>query len=399
MFNWIIVGMLSLLAVWTTVWVFYQLVLACLYFLVPDEEITTVEPRNRFAVIIPAHDEEMTITRALNSWNRIHYPSDLFAVHVIADNCTDRTAEIARAHEAICCERHNAKNTGKGHALAWALEILSLDAYDAVVFVDADTTVDPELLCAMNNRLISGASVIQGFDAVRNPNDSPMTRLMQVTNVMKNLLFNHAKSKLGLSVQLMGTGMCFRRDVLQQIGWKAFSIGEDGEQFAYLAGAGIRVEYEPKAIVFAEEASSFGEAYTQRVRWSSGRMQLMGVGARLFIQGLRKGDLRLMDAALTFLIPNYAMLANMTLFGIVMTSLVEMHAGSFLLLWFLFLLGAQVLYFFTGVRMSNIPVRALGSLTFAPMFLMWKILIDVIAILHVRDSAWVRAYRRSETKE
>jgi len=388
-------GMLFILALWATFFVLYQLGLAILYFFVQDQPVAQVDPQKRFAVIIPAHNEEMTIGTALESWKMMQYQRNLFELYVLADNCTDRTSEIARARGAACFTRQDTEKTGKGHALAWALEVIPLAAYDAVVIVDADTTVSPEFLTVMNNRLVSGSKVIQGYDGVMNPDDTALTRLMQITNVMKNQLFNHAKSKMGLSVQLMGTGMCFDRVTLQQIGWKAFSKGEDGEQFAYLTDAGIQVEYEPQAIVLAQEASSFGQAYTQRIRWASARMQLVGLGIELLISGLRKFDLRLIDAALTYLIPNYAMLSSLSLIGFVITLLADLYFRQVFLLWFIAVLGAQTLYFALGVALSKPSIKTLTSLSFAPVFLLWKIAIDLIALFRIKDSLWVRTDRVS----
>jgi len=390
-----ILGMLSLVALWATFFVLYELILACLYFLVPDKAVTVSDPQKKFAVIIPAHNEEIMIGTALDSWKKVDYPHNLFEVYIIADNCTDRTAEVAHAHGAVCVERHDTEKTGKGHALAWALETLPLNAYDAIVVVDADNTVSPKFLIAMNNRLINGAKVIQGFDGILNPNDSVLTRLIQITNFMKNLLFNHAKSKVGLSVQLMGTGMCFDRIVLQQVGWKAFSIGEDGEQFAYLAEAGIQVEYEPTAIVYAQEASSFGQAYTQRIRWVSGRNQLVGLGLQLLIRGLRRFDWRLVNAALTFLTPHYVELANVTIVGFAITLFWDTPGRSVLLPWFVFLVIGQALYFFIGVGISKQSRRVLSSIGFVPIFLLWRLLINLISIFRLRRSVWVRTERES----
>ena len=395
MLSWFIVGMLFLVVLWATFFVLYQLGLAIVYLFVQDKPVAKEDPQKRFAVIIPAHNEEMTIGTALESWKRMQYPRNLFEVYVIADNCTDQTSEIARAHEAACFTRQDTEKTGKGRAIAWALETIPLYAHDAVVIVDADTTVSPEFLTVMNNRLVSGSKVIQGYDGVLNPDDSCMTRLMQITNVMKNLLFNHAKSKVGLSVQLMGTGMCFDRLILQQVGWKAFSKGEDGEQFAYLTEAGIQIEYEPKAIVHAQEASSFGQAYTQRIRWASARMQLVGLGIELLVSGLRKCDLRLIDAALTYLIPNYAMLSSLSLIGFGITLLADLSFRHVFLLWFIVLLGGQILYLALGVALSRPSIKTLTSLSFAPVFLLWKMAIDLIALLRLNDSVWVRTSRVS----
>jgi cellulose synthase/poly-beta-1,6-N-acetylglucosamine synthase-like glycosyltransferase len=235
--------------------------------------------------------------------------------------------------------------------------------------------------------------VIQGYDGVLNPDENAMTRLMHITGVMKNLLLNHAKSKIGLSVQLMGTGMCFDRETLKQVGWKAFSIGEDGEQFAYLAEQGIRVHYEPRAAIYAQEASSFKQAYSQRIRWVAGRMQLVGDGMRLLVRGVRRRDLHLVDAALTFLLPNYVELANATVIGLLMTWLTPIPGKSALLPWFSVLLGGQILYLVIGVALSKPSSKTIGALMFAPIFLLWRGVINLIAVFHLKYSVWVRTQR------
>jgi len=388
-----------LLAILVTFFAMYQLALACSYFIVREQPSPPMAPQKRFAVIIPAHNEESMIGAALESWARVDYPPDLFSVHVIADNCTDRTAEVVLARGGSCLERQDPDRQGKGYALAWALETITLDPYDAIVIVDADTAVCPDFLLAMNTRLVGGAKVIQGFDGILNPDESLLTRLMHITNIMKNLLFNHAKSKVGLSVQLMGTGMCFDRAVLQKLGWNAFSIGEDGEQFSYLAEAGVRVEFEPRAIVYAHEASSFDQAYTQRIRWSSGRMQLVGLGLRLLGRGIRRRDLHLIDAALTFLIPSYVQLGNVTILACCLTLFVTVPGRDVLLPWFSALLAAQALYFFMGLGMSGLSTKSLSSLSLVPVFLVWKMGVDLIAILHLNRSVWVRTARLSSREK
>lgn len=371
----------------------YLLFLAAVYFLVRDKRAAAADPITTFAVLIPSHNEELIIAASLKSWLEADYPRDKYELHVIADNCTDQTSQIARELGATVWERQDHDNRGKGQALAWALQEIDLDQVDGVVIVDADTTIDPAYLAIMNDRLVAGAKVVQGYDGVMNPYESAMTCLMQITNVMKNLLFNYAKSKLGLSVQLMGTGMCFEKGVLQEIGWRAFSIGEDGEQFAHLAQAGIQVEFEPRAIVYAQEASSFEQAYTQRVRWSAGRMQLTGVGARLMADGFKRWNIDLMDAGLTFLLPNYAMLANLTIGCLIFVAFVDVPWQSALLVWFGALLLGQVLYLFMGLVVARPTKKVLISLAFAPAFLVWKLLVDLVSLSRLKQSNWIRTRR------
>lgn len=383
------------LACLLTISVGYLLGLVWVYYFVNEKLVPWVSPVKKFAVLIPAHNEEVIIEKAIQSWHQMDYPKDLRRMYVIADNCTDSTASIVQRLGVNVLERHDCEHRGKGQALAWALQTIDLSEIDAVVIVDADTTVDKAFLSVMNDRFVAGARVVQGYDGVMNPHESAMTCLMQVTNVMKNLLFNYAKSKVGLSVHLMGTGMCIGADVLRTVGWRAFSIGEDIEQSAFLAKAGMHVEFDPRAHVFAQEASSLGQAYTQRVRWSAGRLQLFGTGARLLYEGVRTGNLQLADSGLTFLLPNYAMLANLTIGGLLLVSMVEMPGHHILLVWFVLLLVAQCFYLFIGLITTRPTPKMVWSLAFAPVFLIWKLMVDLISIVKRNESTWVRTRRSS----
>jgi 1,2-diacylglycerol 3-beta-glucosyltransferase len=383
---------LTLLAAWATVFVAYQGFLALHYLLTREPPGTPAAPRLRFAVVIPAHDEEVLLGTALASWQQVDYPPDLYTIFVIADNCTDRTADIAQGSGAVCLERREPASPGKGQALAWALGRLPLAEYDAVAFVDADCTVNVSFLAAMNDRLLAGARVVQGFDGVLNPDESMLTRLMHITNVMKNLLFMHAKDRLGLSVQLMGTGMCFASDTLRSLEWRAFSVGEDVEQSVHLARGGIRVRFEPRAVVYAQEASSLGQAYSQRIRWASSRMQLVGEGARLLRAGIRRQDLHLADAGISLLTPNYALLANVTVMGLLAAVVLSGGTGA-LMWWYGTLATAQVALLGAGVALSGLSLRGLGSVAFAPVFLAWKLVVDLVALVTLRRTRWTRTRR------
>ncbi|MCL6441804.1 MAG: glycosyltransferase family 2 protein, partial [Thermoleophilum sp.] len=119
-------------------------------------------PVRRFAVLIPAHNEEPVLARLLASLDALSYPRNLYDVVVVADNCTDATAAIGRARGALVFERSDSVNAGKGHALRWLLDELERagKVYDAYVVLDADSTVSPNFLWAMNERLRGGAQVV-----------------------------------------------------------------------------------------------------------------------------------------------------------------------------------------------------------------------------------------------
>jgi len=181
-------------------------------------------PPLRFQVVVPAHDEELLIGDLIASIRRARYPQDRIAICVIADNCSDETASRVRALGEEVVERTDPDNRGKGQALGWLFERMDLADADAVALFDADNLVDPAFFTEVAREMHAGARCVQGYYDIANPDDSMMTRLLAVTYVMKNLLFNAGKARLGLSVLLMGTGMVFARSIIERFGWQAMTI-------------------------------------------------------------------------------------------------------------------------------------------------------------------------------
>ena len=107
----------------------------------------------KFVIIIPAHNEEKTLHTALDSCGNLEYQKTLFDVVVVADNCTDQTANIARNYGALCLERHDNVKVGKGYALKWVLEHDLIRKYDAIVILDADCTLTSNALEIISNLL------------------------------------------------------------------------------------------------------------------------------------------------------------------------------------------------------------------------------------------------------
>ena len=150
-----------------TIFILYSAILAIYSFqrkkpIIDAPRETIIE--RRFAVLVPAHNEENTVSRCISSLNKQNYPSGLIDIIVIADNCTDRTAEVVREHNITCFERHEPRLRGKGQALNWALNLIQLDDFDAVVFIDADAVVDESFFLYMNTHLERGSLVIQSVN-------------------------------------------------------------------------------------------------------------------------------------------------------------------------------------------------------------------------------------------
>lgn len=348
--------------------------------------------RHRFAVLIPAHDEELLIGDLIGSIRAAAYPQEQIAIHVIADNCTDRTAAIAHGLSAIVHERHDLRERGKGQALAWGLKQFDLGECDAVAIIDADNLVDREFFGAMNRELIAGARVLQGYDGLSNPEQTVLTRLIAVTSVMKNLLFYGGKAALGWSILLMGTGIVIRCDVLKASGWRAKSIAEDLEQSFTLRENGERIGFVADARVYAQEAANLGQGYAQRQRWSSGRQAVWGLGWRALLRGMRTRRFDLAEAGIEVLVPTYSMTANLTLLALAL-SLMFVPTNPWWLFWAAALLGVQMLEVAAGLWVMQASWRFIASLAFAPVFLAWKGTIDALALVGYRRDRWARTQR------
>src|SRR5262249_35048036 len=154
----------------------------------------------------------------------------LLDVTVVADRCDDDTAVVARSHGVACLERRSGQ-PGKGATIAWAINELRKGgtAFDALVILDADTIADSALLEAFDEGLSLGHQVQQAYNYLSNPWETPFTRLIAVTSVLRNSLFYGGKARIGLSGMLTGTGMCFSSATIARYGWTALSVGEDWE--------------------------------------------------------------------------------------------------------------------------------------------------------------------------
>ena len=386
----VVLSLLSLLAA-------YQWLLAAAS-LLPSRRVSRRPgtARRRFVVLVPAHDEESGLPGTLTSLRALSYPADRVTVVVVADRCRDRTAAVARAAGVECLERFEGA-AGKGAALAWAIDEWRRrgEPFDAIVVLDADTLADPGLLSAFDDGLERGRAIQQAYNDLSNPWESPFTRIIAVTAVLRNRLFYGGKARLGLSAMLTGTGMCFSREVLERHPWNAFSVGEDWEFSASLLLAGETIHFRPDARVRARESRGLRQASSQRLRWASGRHAVARTGGRALLRaGLRQRRLALCDAALNLAAPTYAAQAALALLCLAAASVVGAEAGGpRLVAWALAVVGALGAYFLLGLALTGQPLRAMAGLVLVPVFLPWRMAIEVMGLLGHGRRQWVRTAR------
>lgn len=389
-------ALLALLMIYLGAATIYLLCLALAYLLLRERKPGPVDPLNRFAILIPAHNEELLIGNLCESLMQVDYPKNNFKIFIIVDNCSDQTADICRQYPLLVLERYDPEQGGKGQALAWGLRQVDIDQYDAVFIVDADNIVDPSILRELSRMLNQGEQAIQCYNAVGNRDDSWFTQLLYVTRTIGNLLYHDAKFRLGLSSYLMGNGLCFKSELLQSRGWTAFSAGEDWEYYAQLVEDNIKVGFAAKAKVFHQESRSLNQATSQRLRWSSGRFNIAKtMGLRLFKKGLRDRNWQLLDASFPLIFPNYSLQISLTLVGLALSFLLPSPASKFFFVdAFLGLLVGQFLLFLAGAFFAGSPWKIFCAVLYAPVFLVWKSVIDVLCFSGLyQGRKWVRTRR------
>ena len=355
-----------------------SLYLAVLALLARQKQITApVAPRTRFEIVVPAHDEETTIARTIESLVALDYPRELFRVLVVADNCRDRTAERAAAAGAGVLVRDEAGRRGKGYALAAAFDhCLSGGFADAVVVVDADTVVSRNLLRAFASRFESQAAAVQAEYGVLNSRSSWRTRLMTIALAAFHGVRSLARERLGLSCGLRGNGMGLAAATLRAVPYRAFSIVEDVEYGLQLGYAGYRVQYVPDARVLGDMAVSEMASRSQRHRWERGRLALAYRHVPSLLAGAwRRRDPVLLDLALDLLVPPLAEIVAASVIGCALC-LAAIRLGGRVsvapVLWAA-AAGGLLLYVGRGWRHSGSGLRGLADLLWAPAYVAWKI--------------------------
>ena len=398
-----IIGILVLLVLLPlTLLVLYQWFLAVSSFFYRPPASHSGDRQARFLILIPAHNEEVGIASTLESLRNLNYPSSHYRILVVADRCTDGTAVVAKRWGAECFERVDGQ-PGKGAALAWGIQQArsARIAFEAVVIVDADTLADRDLLLAFNAELQAGRQVQQGYNYISNPWASPFTRIIAVTGVLRNGRYYAGKTALGLQGMLTGTGMCLSAGVLERRGWTAFSVGEDWEFSVELLLGGDKIYFNPMARTFAKESQSFKQASHQRLRWASGRYAVMGSKVwSLITQGISARSFSLFDSAVTLVAPNYssqASLALLCLVGSVVNSSDPVWGFSFY--WAAGLLAAIAGYFLLGVFSTESPGKALAGLALVPVFLPWRLVIELLGMLGYGRRSWGRIARADDSSQ
>ncbi len=350
---------------------------------------------NYFFFVVPAHNEEKGLQRTLESLKRACWRPDLFTIVVVADNCSDSTAAIARDLGATVLERKDNQRRGKGYALDYAFNWCRRQNHEAaIVVVDADTVIDAGLLAAFNRGLNAGEPVMQGHYGILNAYDSWRTRLMAIAFTCFHQVRSRGRERLHLSCGIRGNGWCFAPDVLSLVPYAAHSLAEDVEFGIELAlKARLRVSYIDDAVVLGEATTKANDSAGQQKRWASGRLALLkSHGLLLARAAIRERDFLMLDLLLDLLVPPLSVLL---LWIVTVAALAWMFAlVNYDVRFIGIVVGVSLLqliaYVGRGWFLSGIGVRGLLDLLRVPGFILWKV---VRVLASAAPSQWIRTNR------
>jgi len=263
-----------LILIITLFWV-YQLFISICGLIRLKEKKLLVNKKHKFMAVICARNEEAVIGNLIDSLQEQQYPKELLDIYVVADNCTDDTAKVAKEKGAIVLKRFDETKKTKGYALQWFLsqKVKENADYDAFCVFDADNIVAPDFIEKMNIKLCQGEQVVQGYRDIKNPSDNWITAGYALFYWTMNRFYHLARYNLGLSPLINGTGFIVRFDIVKREGWNTKTLTEDIEFSLMSMARGRRLGWAVDAVVYDEQPLEFKASWKQRTRWTIGHLQ------------------------------------------------------------------------------------------------------------------------------
>lgn len=246
---------------------------------------------HNFAILISARNEEAVIGQLLESIRAQTYPADRITVFVCADNCIDRTAEVAAEAGAVVFERRDMRHIGKGYALAFLLRSIAdyyePECFDGFFVFDADNILEPDYIERMNETFSEGYNIVTSYRNSKNYADNWISAGYSLWFLRESQYLNRSRYLLGTSAAVSGTGFMFSRKIAERNGgWNYFLLTEDIEFTIDSVISGEKIGYCERAMLYDEQPTSFKQSVRQRLRWARGYIQVFcGYGASL-IRGI-----------------------------------------------------------------------------------------------------------------
>ncbi len=276
---------------------------------------------HRYAVLICARNEENVIPNLIESLHAQDYPAELLSIFLVADNCTDKTAEAGRANGIHVYERFNKQQIGKGYALNFLLgkidEDFGPDAFDAFVVFDADNIVTKTFFTEINKTFSDGYDVITTYRNAKNYDDNWLAASTGLWFIREAKYLNGSRFRIGACPQVSGTGFLFSNKIKKQNGgWPFHTLCEDYEFTCHHAVQGMKFGYCEEARFYDEQVTGFKQSWNQRMRWAKGGLQSFAIYWKKLLKGVFSKDFLACYDMLMSIAPGYIISIVATLVNI-----------------------------------------------------------------------------------
>jgi cellulose synthase/poly-beta-1,6-N-acetylglucosamine synthase-like glycosyltransferase len=349
--------------------------------------------RARLLFLIPAHDESYTISSCVESLLAMRSRRADSRVIVVADNCSDDTAAVARGLGAEVLERFDTMRRGKPPALAWAMTQVALPDYDAVVIIDADTIVDPDFADALADRGPLRDIALQAYHDTWNPSESWLGVLGELLAAVRYQGQYPAKARAGLNVPLTGNGMVLGTGVLERAGWVDDSLTENWELYARYTERGERIAYGRGARLFAQEVKTLAQGSVQRRRWQAGRWIVFRTHLWPVLSSRAIGWHQKIDTVGELSVPGPILQAAISIAAAVALGLTGAPVARAVALAFLLSLVPTIAWTLVAWVRHPKPGRIALAFLRIPVYVGWRMTIALLAVRTGRSGAWLRSPR------
>lgn len=313
----------------------------------------------RYAVLISARNEEAVIANLVNDIKNQTYPFALVDIWIVADNCTDSTAQLCRSLGCNVVERFDQTQVGKGYALTYLLDHMidtkAADAYDAFFVFDADNRLDKNYIAEMNKAFQSGFRILTSYRNSVNLNENWVSSGSALWFIRESRFLSASRMALGNSCHVGGTGFMFSQAVMRRNkGWKFHLLTEDLEFTMDSVLHGDRIGYVGSAILYDEQPATFAQSWRQRLRWSKGFLQVFRYyGSALMRRAITERDFACVDFTL--------LLCPFMLLALLRIGLGLLFAACGFVSWASQL--SSLISWTAGIIMSCVGMMALAALT------------------------------------
>lgn len=361
-------------------------------FMLPKDRRSDKEGRSdlKLGIIVPAHNEELLIARCIQSL-RIAASGSSTRIFTVAHNCSDRTAVNAAEAGSELVLYDDPSAAGKGFALIRGFDHALACGTDAVLVVDADSVVSPDLVSRVTRSLAGGAQAVQCRYEMEPEGSRPKTRLTALAFRAFNTVRPGGRNRLGLSSGIFGNGFAVRREILARHAYDALSVVEDLEYHTQLVLAGVKVEFLPDAVVTSQFPVSAKGEVNQRSRWEGGRARVARTWLAPLLKQVARGRLQLLEPALD--------LACLPIgYGVALYLLSLCIPIAWLQIYALCGLAALVVHVIVAAWVGPSFSEDMRCLLRAPAYIVWKLAIIPRLLKGFHSHAvWVRTDRHLTT--